>query len=345
MKRVQHLERYRHIAGEIKIALGVLLAVYVIFNIVKLLSFPELSLRWHLFTSLVGLLMFIAIGLIVRWIDLALDKKYPFERNPFKRIALQFGITLLAIVVVRVVSIPLFLADLPLRPTRELIVAGFAINVFMVLSIVMFIFGYHFFRRWKEGEVLAAELAREKAIVQYENLRNQLNPHFLFNALSSLNSLIFENPQLASDFLLQLSKVYRYVLENKEHSLVPLYKEVNFVKHYISLLEARFDGGIEVHLDITEEEGLLHIVPVTLQILLENAIKHNTTSKNAPLHIYIAAKNGYLTVRNNLQRKSAIENSNGQGLENLKSLYRYLNTKDVIILETAEEFSVGVPLS
>ena len=185
---------------------------------------------------------------------------------------------------------------------------------------------------------------KEKALVQYDNLKNQLNPHFLFNALSSLNSLIFENPQLASDFLQQLSKVYRYVLEHKDRNSVTLQTEVRFVSHYVKLLETRFGDGLKVVFNIAEEANEKMVVPVTLQILLENAVKHNTTSAANPLLITIRASAECLEVENTLQRKNAIEVSNKMGLANLRNLYQYVSDKQLQVTETDNLFTVKIPL-
>jgi len=233
---------------------------------------------------------------------------------------------------------------MPFKMSKELWYTSFAVNLFMVLSVILFIFGFHFFKRWKEQQVLAAELEKEKTLVQYDNLKNQLNPHFLFNSLSSLNSLIFENPQLASEFLQQLSKVYRYVLEHKEKNLVLLDTEIKFVKHYVQLLKARFEEGMDVTFDITEPALSKGITPVTLQILIENAMKHNTTQKSSPLDIKIFTEGDYLVVQNKMQKRQVIESSNGQGLENLKNLYHYLSEKEVMVEHDNDVFIVKIPL-
>ena len=331
---------------ENKIAAFTILAIFSVATIVKVLFFSEQSFLWHLGTSLIGIFFLIFFGFIVRAIDIYLDKKLPFEKNVGLRIFLQFIITLFVLFAIRISTVPFLLKLLPNHPiSKEIWVASFVINIFMVLSLILSIFGYHFFIRWKEEKILATELEKEKALVQYDNLKNQLNPHFLFNALSSLNSLIFENPQLASDFLLQLSKVYRYVLENKEKSVVSLQTEVNFVNHYIKLLETRFDGGLKVIFELSDEVKERMIVPVTLQILIENAVKHNTTSKDSPLVIRIKTESDFLLVENNLQLKNAVEISNRHGLENLKSLYRYISDKDVRVIETLDSFTAKIPLS
>lgn len=330
---------------ETKIALGVIAFIYVTFTALKTFYFFELSLHWHILTSLLGLVFIGLFGYIVRGIDIYLDRIYPFERNAIKRIAIQFLVTLSVLTIIRALSFLLLHDRFPYRPSNDVLVATYALNVFMILSVILSIFGYHFFVRWKQEKIAAAELEKEKSQVQYDNLKNQLNPHFLFNALSSLNSLIFENPQLASDFVQQLSKVYRYVLESKDKNAVSLDTEVEFVSHYVKLLEARFDEGIRVEFDIAEDVKEKKIVPVTLQILLENAVKHNSTNRQSPLHILIKNEGDILLVRNNLQRKNAMDISNKHGLANLKSLYSYISATPVAVEETTDYFTVKIPLS
>ncbi len=329
---------------ENKIALLSIGIIFTVFTLVKFLFFPGQNLKWHVVTGLVGLVFIFFFGFIVRAIDIYLDRVFPFERNIFKRIAIQFLVTLTVLFVFRYASAIIFLEKVHMQISRELWIVSFVINTFMVLSIILSIFGYHFFSRWKEEKVRAAELDKEKALVQYDNLRNQLNPHFLFNALSSLNSLIFENPQLASDFLQQLAKVYRYVLEHKEKNLVTLQTEINFVNHYAQLLKTRFESAVEITYQLSDESRELKIVPVTLQILFENAVKHNIVSTATPLRIVISDEDGMLVVQNNIQRKQRVESSNGQGLENLKNLYRYLSVRKVLVVEDPDTFAVKIPL-
>jgi two-component system LytT family sensor kinase len=330
---------------ETKIALAMVSLIYVVFTAVKTAFFFDHSLEWHLITSASAIVFIGFFGYIVRAIDIYLDKIYPFEKNPIIRITIQFLITISVLFAIRTIPYLLFYNLIPYHPPREMLIATYAINVFMVLSVILSIFGYHFFVRWRQEKIAAAELEKEKALVQYDNLKNQLNPHFLFNALSSLNSLIFENPELASDFLQQLSKVYRYVLDNKDKNAVPLQTEIDFVSHYIKLLETRFGSGIQVTFNIADSAKEALIVPVTLQILVENAVKHNTTTKDSPLVIDVKSEGNYLTVTNNLQKRSVIETSNGQGLENLRTLYKYIFPDAVTTHETTHSFEVKIPLT
>ncbi|MES2621714.1 MAG: sensor histidine kinase [Bacteroidota bacterium] len=329
---------------ETKIALISLFGIFIFFTIVKIIFFHDQSFVWHLGTSFLGLCFLLFFGYIVREIDIYLDKKVPFERNVVQRIFLQFILTLFVLFTIRVISAPLLQQFLPIKVSKEIWVASFAINTFMVLSLILSIFGYHFFIRWKQEKITAAELEKEKALVQYDNLKNQLNPHFLFNSLTSLNSLIFENPQLASDFLQQLSKVYRYVLDHKEKNLVGIETEINFVKHYVQLLKTRFEDGLVVKFEINDIAKHKGVVPVTLQILIENAIKHNGTQKSSPLTISIFNNQDFLIIENNLQKKNVMDTSNGQGLDNLKTLYTYLSANDVSIEQTDKSFIVKIPL-
>lgn len=200
-------------------------------------------------------------------------------------------------------------------------------------------------RQLEEKEKSLLEIEKRSAQIQLIALTNHLNPHFLFNSLTSLNSLIFENQQLASDFLQHLSKVYRYLLQHKEKETVSLKNEVDFVGNYIFLLKTRFEDDIMIDIEMpsgdTLEKG---IVPVTLQILIENAVKHNVISTQKPLIIKIKTEGNTISVKNNIQRKKQVESSNRQGLESLRALYHYLCDRPLEVLETEEEFEVRLPL-
>ncbi len=190
----------------------------------------------------------------------------------------------------------------------------------------------------------STRLEKDKSEIQYQNLINHLNPHFLFNSLTSLNSLIMTEPKLASKFLQKLSLIYRYILQNKEKDVVSLNQELNFVKNYIDLQKSRFEEGLQININVENEFLNSGIVPVTLQNLFENAIKHNTLEESKALIINVYIKNKYLYITNNLQKKKFVETSNNQGLESLKSMYKYLTEAPFEVVETQNEFIVKVPL-
>ena len=193
-------------------------------------------------------------------------------------------------------------------------------------------------------QVQATRLERDKTQIQYQNLINHLNPHFLFNSLTSLNSLILTKPKEASVFLRKLSVIYRYILKNKDSELASLDDELAFTQHYIDLQLARFGEGLNVSLEVQPAYLTRQIVPVTLQNLLENAIKHNVIDEENPLYIRIYGEDETLFVTNTLQKKDFVETSNKQGLASLKSLYGYLSQRPVSITETPTHFIVKIPL-
>ncbi|GAB3919931.1 ligand-binding sensor domain-containing protein [Larkinella terrae] len=190
----------------------------------------------------------------------------------------------------------------------------------------------------------ATRLERDKAEIQYQNLINHLNPHFLFNSLTSLNSLIKSSPKEASVFLRKLSYIYRYILQNKHKELVSLEDELTFAQNYIALQESRFGDALQIDIQVDDRYLNRQIVPVTIQNLLENAVKHNIVSDEEPLTIHIFTTEDTLFVVNNLQKKDFVETSHKQGLASLKSVYFYLGTREVTVTETETSFTVAIPL-
>jgi sensor histidine kinase YesM len=327
-----------------KILLSIIIGVYVFFVVLRVFIFPDLSLAWHLETGVFGFVALVIVAAIIRLIDIQLDEWYPYDTDIVRRLIWQFALSLGVIFALRVVIIWFVHQVVPVRMSKELRATTAVIHVLSVATLILTMFSYRFFKRWKESELKKEILEKEKATVQYDNLKNQLNPHFLFNSLTSLNSLIFENPQLASEFLQQLSRVYRYVLEHKDKTLVNLSTEVDFIANYTKLLLSRFENGLKVNIAIEDADLDKKILPVTLQILIENAIKHNIISRESPLVIDIYTDAAYLIVRNNLQIKHVIEYSNGQGLDNLKNLYKVLIEKEIVIEKTDGSFLVKIPL-
>lgn len=216
----------------------------------------------------------------------------------------------------------------------------------LAISTVFFIYRYRLDQKEKfmSLENKAQALQKEKALVMYENLKQQLNPHFLFNSLTSLNSLIEEEPEAATRFLDSLSKTYRYILKSRDTETVALGDEIHFAENYVTLQKTRFDSGFDMRITIPEEYYYRKIVPVTLQNLIENAIKHNVIDAETPLLVNIFIDHDMLVVENNLQRKNFVETSNRQGLANMQSLYQYLSKQPVEIIETGTNFTIKIPL-
>jgi hypothetical protein len=216
---------------------------------------------------------------------------------------------------------------------------------FISASLIGFGFGtlLFFYSAWSDALKREEKLAQEKLLFQYETLKSQVNPHFLFNNLNTLSSLVHSNPLLSDEFIRKLSNVYRYILENQEKDLVPLADEVQFVREYFSLQKIRDEEKIELKVELTESENLL-IPPVSLQLLTENAFKHNAATRKNPLVVTIH-KEGLdkLVVRNGLQPKSQLGNSSKTGLKNLNERCRLILKREIEILQTETEFVVKIP--
>jgi two-component system, LytTR family, sensor kinase len=331
---------YKHIAI---IYTGIATLAMVAFW-VRSVKFSGFSDSLNIRVTVVSLIVVSVFWEALRFIDRYLDRKLPFEAGITERVVVQLFLGAVTGMAVRFFIYFFGEPYVPFKLDQMFLATTWVLYAFLPTAINLGFFTSHFIDRWRKSLVLAEKLEKEKSQVQFDNLKNQLNPHFLFNALTSLNSLIFEDQVLASQFLQQLSKVYRYVLQNKDKTMVTLDTELTFIQHYVSLLQTRFRDFLTIDFKVPEDARSRAIVPVTLQILIENALKHNIVDKAKPLSIQIRVDNGYLEVSNNLQEKKMVETSNQQGLENLKTLYRFLTDKPMIIEKSATQFIVKVPL-
>ncbi len=201
------------------------------------------------------------------------------------------------------------------------------------------------FYSWKAHINEIESLKVENVKSQLNSLRSQLDPHFLFNSLNTLVSLVGEQNKPAQDFLLQLSDVYRYLLINRENNEVPLKEEIDFLQAYIYLNKIRFRENLQVEINIDPSAYLKFIAPLSLQMLVENAIKHNAATSESPLFIGIQYINSeYIQITNNIQPKKTLTNSTGVGLQNITNRYKLLTKKEVKIYQTTTTFTVEIPL-
>lgn len=245
-----------------------------------------------------------------------------------------------------------------LRALTAMLVNGLTFNAFMMhekiayyqfglwitLTIVAIFHVVYFYNKYQQNKIKEQKVIAGTASAKFDALKNQLDPHFLFNSLNVLTSLIEENPENAQKFTTSLSKVYRYVLEQKNKELVTVDEELEFAKTYMLLLKMRFEDSIvfEILNKATNPES--KVVPLSLQLLLENAVKHNMVTSSHPLHIKIFEDHGYLVVENNLQPKQIVKKSSGVGLENIKQRYHLLTNKKVNINQQANRFAVAIPM-
>jgi len=204
-----------------------------------------------------------------------------------------------------------------------------------------------FMMNWKASTVqenTQQQIVAKTASAQFETLKNQIDPHFLFNSLNVLTALIDENPKQAERFTTKLATVYRYVLEQRNKELVPLSEELQFAKTYIELLQMRFEEAIHFQISVSLTDDTLKVVPLSLQLLLENAVKHNVLSVESPLKITIYKEGDFLCVENSLHLKKAIGSSTQVGLQNISDRYGLISEQTVSITKTSTTFVVKIPL-
>jgi|SRR5450432_1456078 two-component system, LytTR family, sensor kinase len=216
--------------------------------------------------------------------------------------------------------------------------------IFSTLTVVAIYESIYFMSELRQSIEEKELLKRESLQAQLNALRTQVNPHFLFNNLNTVASVIPENPKLAVDFVQQLSKVYRHILEVKDERIIPLKDELDVLKAYAFLLKTRFGDNLAINIDVDNERMEKKIVPLSLQLLMENAIKHNIVSADKPLTINVYALNGTLVVSNNLQKKNQVLESTGTGLDNIRNRYKLLSDKIVEVKESDNNFTVSIPL-
>ena len=199
--------------------------------------------------------------------------------------------------------------------------------------------------RHMQQDVTVEKKKRHEAQYSYERLKQQIEPHFLFNSLNSLDSIVVAGQEeQASRFIHKLSGIYRYLIETEDERLVYLDDELKFVRQYIDLMKVRFPEGLETDIDI-EEDGICHfIIPCSLQLLVENATKHNTISKETPLHIRISIDGDYIQVTNNRNPKISSQPSTGNGQRYIRQRYRDESGKEIIVLEEKQNYTVKLPL-
>ena len=276
-----------------------------------------------------------------------------WSERPIRRllftVGASFGASLLVMVVVGELTAVLLLHRPLGYSLRHHFVANAAFPLLTTVVVSLFMHSRSFLLAWREATVRAERLEKESAVARLDSLRRQVDPHFLFNSLNALTSLVEEEPQRAVRFIRQLSSVYRYVLESQSQELVPLSEELAFAEAYVFLQKTRLDEALQVEFSLppAAETVALHLPPLALQLLLENALKHNTAYQASPLHLRVTvdAAAATLTVRNTLRpRRLPANEASGRGLANLRARYAFLTPRPVAAGPVGEEFVVTLPL-
>lgn len=287
----------------------------------------------------------VVIWLGNRMIFVWMDKRYPNQEDWKKRLwRLIFWCVVFTVSICSVLGPTLdVLLPHPDDDSKMTYWNKFGASFIMLLTVGAIYESMRFFYLWKKTLGEKEQVERAHLASQLEGLRNQVNPHFLFNSLNTLIYLIPEDTNKAIRFVQQLSKVYRYVLESRDAKIIPLQEELDFLKSYVFLQKERFGENLSVELRGLETGSQTAIVPLTLQMLFENAIKHNIISTEKPLRIEVFSENGHLIVRNNLQRKNQVMDSTGVGLDNIRTRYRLLTDQPVEVIVSPQYFTVVLP--
>ncbi len=275
-----------------------------------------------------------------------LDRKIKWKDKPVLRsilgIAILVTYSVIAFMSVKYLMYYLKYCAMPpdswdFASTSSLITVAISFNISLIFTAI------GFFKAWKRAVAMAEKLNTEMMAYRYEALRNQINPHFLFNSFNVLSDLVYADQAMAVKFISQLSELFRYVLDSRDKELVPLNDELEFMHSYIYLLKTRFEEKLNLKIDLKADTDEL-IVPMTLQLLIENAVKHNEVSEAFPLQIRISRNDTYLEIENSLRIKKVGEDSKNTGLQNIMQQFSYFTERQIEVSDSDGKFKVRVPI-
>lgn len=326
----------------------IFLISYLLIGDLLAINFYDIDFAWVLspYHYLLSIITVLTILEICSWANNHIDVRFPWAKRAFTRFlfltALAFGASF------GLSPALIFLSNLVESEINfDKMVISYSIlnNWGLTCMILIFDLVTLLLKQWRQSIIEVERFKKESIEFRFETLKNQVNPHFLFNSLNTLSSLMHIDIEAAEKFLRQLSKVYRYVLENRDQEVINLATELQILDSYIYLVEMRFQDKLKVIVDLPEEAKKFGIPPLTLQMLIENAIKHNELSKEHPLVITITLDVGnYLKVSNPIQLKSSKEYSTKVGLNNIINRYQYLSEKKVVVESGHGKFIIKVPL-
>lgn len=288
---------------------------------------------------------------ITQWVGLEfiygrIDRRVPWIEAPVKRVLVQILIFLAysagAFILVQFLNYYIWM-DIPPEKSWDSIFRSlpYTLLISFVISLVFTATGFFF--AWKQAFVRAEKLKVEMLAYKYESLRTQINPHFLFNSLNVLSDLVYDDQAMAVKFIRQLSDLFRYVLDSRDKELVPLKEELEFINSFTFLLKTRFEDKLQIEIDV-QPNPEDYIVPMTLQLLIENAVKHNEVSEAFPLRISVQKVGDCLEVENNFQPKNVGDDSKKTGLKNITQQFAFFSEKPIKIITSDDRYLVRVPI-
>ena len=333
---------------EIPRATIIAMTIFLVLLLIRFITGNEINLDGGLlvnfgYVMLYGLSIYFANALLFIY----LDKVFQTERFTLKRIIIgfisSFFVSILVIFLLRIFEDVIIKQESFSVFWNTESLANYLVSIIITFVVTLAFHAFYFYKAYNESKVKEQKIIAGSASAQFESLKNQIDPHFLFNSLNVLSSLIEENPEAAQKFTTSLSKVYRYVLEQKDKELVSVEEELKFAKTYMNLLKMRFENSITFEVPEFENDDA-KVVPLSLQLLLENCIKHNIVSEKKPLHIKIYIEANELIIENNKQIKEVLQDRKGVGLQNIVSRYAILTKRNVIIQESEAIFKVKLPI-
>lgn len=343
MTDTSHIQRRQFPILRFSLVLSVIISV--LYQVINTYIFTEDSLR----SFIVDLLLTISEGIIFTlgiYYFIRLNNRYANYLKIF-RYPLEWGILITAgfyfLYAAYCVKSNAYLPvhDLLQRGSYRLYIC---INLVGITFLYILITVFSFYQEILEKTARAEQMQREYAGVRLQALKSQVNPHFLFNSLSVLSSLVHSSPDLSEKFIIQLSKAYRYILDQKDAELISLQQELDFLDAYFFLIQIRFNKKVLLKKEIDADASALLIPPLTLQLLVENAVKHNSMSVTHPLMISVQVKNDQLEVSNNISKREQLAESTGIGLENIRKRLGYVSDEPVRVDRTDDSFKVTIPL-
>lgn len=320
-------------------------AAILILGIVGILFYPE---EWTILQ--IATLAWVGTAALLLWfgnsiISKLLDKKFSWLKYGNIRFFMQlFIIIFYSLSVINGLYLMLKLYFTEGLPTVMQLIVTNVYGALIIIPVSSIYFGIYFLKSWNKSQLEAERLQKESAKAQFKALVNHLDPHFLFNNLNILSALIDRDVKQSQKYLEKFAEVYRVVLQTDNDQLISLRKELEFIEAYIYLISIRFDDLLNVEIKIPENKKEFQLPPLTLQMLIENAMKHNIVTEDKPLNISVSAAGNFLIIKNSLNQKEMEANNTGSGLENISKRYAYFTDNKLIIESTASEFIVKAPL-
>jgi len=314
----------------------------VFYVLLSLTLFNDEKLKWEDYLFTAWLFIFISEGIFIY--NKMISRKYPWHTHTRSRIVLLLFFTILWLILsvwLSHIAKPILENQRPIEPMKY--TTSIVIAILFVIIYVVLLFSYNYHQSLSSILLENERLKQDKLKQDYRALQDQINPHFLFNNLSTLIAIIRQDQETAIHFATNFSDVYRYVLQSNKHTSIKLEEELVFLQAYLALHKERLRDGLEVEHNIENSCLLWHLPPLSLQLLVENAVKHNIATKSLPLTIKVFTKNDKIVVSNNINPKNTTYSTN-TGLSNLRKRYELLTDQEITIVHTDREFRVELPL-